>query len=64
LDSKQIVQSNLEKAHVAVAVTRLRQDGSEIHSFNSLYVVTKQDGKWAIAIRSSFAPDKLSKEPR
>ena len=64
LDSKQIVQSDPEKVHVAVTVTRLRQNGSEIHTFNSLYVVTKQDGKWAIAIRSSFAPDKFSKEPR
>ena len=64
LDSKQIVQSDPEKVHVAVTVTRLRQNGSEIHTFNSLYVVTKQDGKWAIAIRSSFATDKFSKEPR
>jgi hypothetical protein len=38
-----------------VQFTRYRADNSAIGSYRSLYVVTRHEGKWAIAIRSSFA---------
>lgn len=59
LDSAEVIQCAAEKVHVAVRVTRKRADGSPIHSFNSFYVITPQDGRWAIAMRSSYAPEPL-----
>jgi hypothetical protein len=44
------------KVHVATRFARLREDGSEIISYDSLYVLTLQDGQWGIKGRSSFAP--------
>ncbi len=38
-----------------VQFTRYRADESSLGSFRSLYVVTRKDGVWAIALRSSFA---------
>lgn len=36
------------KAHVNVNFRRLREDGSEIGSYFSLYVITQIDGHWGI----------------
>jgi hypothetical protein len=38
-----------------VQFTRYRADDSVIGSYRSLYIVTRRDGRWAIAARSSFA---------
>jgi hypothetical protein len=35
---------------------RYRADGSLIGSFESLYVLTKEQGRWGVKLRSSFAP--------
>ena len=35
---------------------RLREDGSEISAFDSLYVLTHESERWGIKGRSSFAP--------
>jgi hypothetical protein len=53
---REIVQGDASKVHVATTFVRLRKDGSEIASFDSLYVLTFQDERWAIKGRSSFAP--------
>lgn len=60
LDSAEVVQEGPGKVHVAVRVTRRRADDSPIHSFDSLYVVTEERGRWAISIRSSYAPESLA----
>jgi hypothetical protein len=44
-----------EKIHFDVQFTRYRADDSVIGSYRSLYIVTRRDGRWAIAARSSFA---------
>ena len=44
-----------EKVHLAVEFSRWRQDGSELGRYKSIYVVTRQDGRWGIQARSSFA---------
>ena len=62
LDSSEIVQCHPDKVHIAVRVTR-HSKTAPIHSFDSLYVVTKVDGKWGIAIRSSYAPEALKAPP-
>jgi hypothetical protein len=56
-----VVQAHERKVHVATRFVRLRQDGSVIRSFDSLYVLTLEpdvDGRsrWGIKGRSSFAP--------
>ncbi len=53
---REIVQADATKVHVATTFVRLRKDGSEIASFDSLYVLTFEEGRWAIKGRSSFAP--------
>ena len=53
---REIVQGDGRKVHVATRFTRLREDGSVIRAFDSLYVLTFEDGRWGIRGRSSFAP--------
>ena len=54
--SRKVVQSGPDKVHVAVRFARYREDGSIIAEFDSLYIVTRHDERWAVAGRSSFAP--------
>lgn len=54
--ARKIVQDNQDKVHVATRFVRQRADGSEIIAFDSLYVLTRQDGRWGIKGRSSMAP--------
>lgn len=53
---REIVQGDEQKVHVVTRFERLREDGSRIESFDSLYVLTFEEGRWAIKGRSSFAP--------
>jgi len=53
---RDIVQGDSNKVHVATRFVRLREDGSVIKTFDSLYVMTREDGRWGIRGRSSFAP--------
>lgn len=59
LEEKKVIQCGPDKVHVAVKVSRRRKDGTPIQTFQSLYLVTKQGGRWGIQIRSSYAPEKL-----
>lgn len=52
---RRVVHISDSKAHVDTEFTRYRKDGSIIGSYESLYVVTKEDGRWGIKLRSSFA---------
>ena len=42
------------KVHVATRFRRLREDGSEIVTTESLYVLIFKDGRWGIKLRSSY----------
>ncbi|CAG9171711.1 nuclear transport factor 2 family protein [Cupriavidus pampae] len=53
---RELVQFNGNKAHVALSYTRFRGNGSVIGIYESLYVLTRIDGRWGIQIRSSFGP--------
>jgi hypothetical protein len=44
-----------DKVHLAVEFSRWRKDGSEFGRHKSIYVVTRQDGRWGVQARSSFA---------
>lgn len=55
-ETRELVQFNDSKAHVALSYTRFRKDGSVIGVYESLYVLTRIGGQWGIAARSSFGP--------
>ena len=42
------------KVHVTTRFRRVREDGSEIGTYNSLYILIRIDGSWGIKMRSSF----------
>ena len=50
-----VLQMSPRKVHIGVEVTRYRADGSVMGVFESLYVLTDENGKWGIKLRSSFA---------
>lgn len=54
--TRELVQFNDTKAHVALSYTRYRSDDSIIGIYDSLYVLTRVDGRWGIQMRSSFGP--------
>jgi hypothetical protein len=55
-EKREIVQFSESKAHFAVSYTRYRADGSVIGLYESLYILTRVDGRWGIQARSSFGP--------
>jgi len=54
-DRRRIISSSPDKVHVDTKFTRYRADGSKIGTFESLYIVTKEDGRWGVKLRSSYA---------
>lgn len=50
--SREIVRMDAGKAHVDTVFTRYREDGSEIGTYNSLYILTKEDGRWGVKASS------------
>jgi hypothetical protein len=53
---REVIQSSDRKAHVLLSYTRYRADHSVIGVYESLYILTKVDGRWGIQARSSFGP--------
>lgn len=53
---REIIQLSDAKVHVATTFVRYREDGSVLSSFESLYILTLEDGRWGVKLRSSFAP--------
>ena len=54
-DRRRIIHASADKVHVDTMFTRYRADGSKIGTYESLYIVTKEYGKWGVKMRSSFA---------
>ena len=54
-DFRNIIAAGPAKVHLDVQFTRYRADNSPIGSFRSLWILTKEGGRWAVAARSSFA---------
>jgi len=55
-EKRNLIQYNQVKAHYDLSYTRFRSDGSCIGLYESLYILTFQDGRWGIQARSSFGP--------
>jgi len=53
---REVIHSGPDKVHVDTRFTRYRADGSVLSSYDSLYIVTKRNGRWGVLARSSFAP--------
>jgi len=54
-DRRRIIHASADKVHIDTMFTRYRADGSKIGTYESLYIVTKEEGKWGVKMRSSFA---------
>ncbi len=54
-DHRRIVHAATDKIHVDTKFTRYRADGSRIGTYESLYILTKENGRWGVKLRSSFA---------
>ena len=54
-DFRRAIVAGATKVHLDVQFTRYRVDNSVIGSFRSLWIVTEDGGRWAVAARSSFA---------
>ena len=54
-DFRNVIAAGVDKVHLDVQFTRYRADSSVIGSFRSLWIVTRDDCRWAVAARSSFA---------
>ena len=55
-ERRNVIHAGENKVHVDTRFTRYRKDGSVIGGFDSIYVITKENGRWGVKIRSSFAP--------
>ncbi len=51
-----ITLSSPDKVHIETIFERLDADGASIGRYQSLYIVTQQNGRWGIQARSSLAP--------
>jgi hypothetical protein len=55
-ERRNVVHAGPDKVHFDTRFSRYRADGSIIGGFDSLYVVTCENGHWGVKARSSFAP--------
>ncbi|HYF07622.1 MAG TPA: hypothetical protein VD970_08370 [Acetobacteraceae bacterium] len=54
-DFRRVIAAGPEKVHLDVQFTRYRADGTALGHFRSLYVLARREGRWGIALRSTFA---------
>ena len=54
-DHRNVVQASADKVHVDTRFSRYRKDGSLIGHYESLYILTKENGRWGVKFRSSYA---------
>ena len=53
---RDVIHAGADKVHIDTHFARLRKGGGLLGGFDSIYIVTRQDGRWGIQGRSSFAP--------
>jgi|TARA_B110001454_G_scaffold199762_1_gene204839 hypothetical protein len=54
LISMEAVQASDEKVHLVMRQSRRKKDGTEYSGFDTLWVFTKDGGRWGAKLRSSF----------
>jgi len=55
-DRREVIHAGPDKVHIDTRFSRFRADGSVIGGFDSIYVITREDGHWGVKARSSYAP--------
>lgn len=55
-ERREVIHAGPDKVHFDTRFSRFRADGSVIGGFDSIYVITREDGHWGVKARSSFAP--------
>jgi hypothetical protein len=55
-ERRNVIHAGPDKVHIDTRFTRYREDGSVIGGFDSIYVITCENGHWGVKCRSSFAP--------
>jgi len=55
-ERRAVIHAGPDKVHFDTRFVRRRADGSVIGHFDSIYVVTCENGHWGVKARSSFAP--------
>ena len=55
-ERREVIHAGPDKVHIDTRFTRYRKDGSVIGGFDSIYVITREQGHWGVKIRSSYAP--------
>jgi hypothetical protein len=55
-ERREVIHSGPDKVHFDTRFTRYRRDGGVIGGFDSIYVVTLENGHWGVKCRSSYAP--------
>ena len=55
-DRRDVIHAGDDKVHIDTRFVRYRKDGSVLGAFDSIYVVTRENGHWGVKARSSFAP--------
>ena len=55
-DTVEAIQVGARGVNLAISGTRYGRGGSRIHSFDGLYLITEQDGRWGIRAGSGMSP--------
>jgi hypothetical protein len=55
-ERRAVIHASADKVHFDTRFARFRADGSVIAHFDSIYIMTCEDGHWGVKARSSFAP--------
>ena len=53
---RDVTMSSPAKVHVETVFERFNKENESIGRYRSLYIMTKEDGRWAVRARSSLAP--------
>ena len=54
-EHRNIVQASTDNVHVDTQFSRFNTNGKKIGVYESLYILTKENGHWGVKMRSSYA---------
>jgi hypothetical protein len=55
LDRRNVIHAGADKVHIDARIARYRRDGSIIGTYDVLYVVTRENGRWGMKALSGLA---------
>ena len=54
--SREVILVSEDKVHISTVFQRYDKDHNPMKKYQSLYIVTRQNGEWGVQARSSLAP--------